>query len=348
MNKKKINEMYKVATASLLSVGLFGTLLFGAGALAFANASDRTLELPPLEPMSAASVDTIADVLTDDYAALAENILKADDTLESVSEEMAVRHFVINEAAAVSWWHTDSVERSEEMLTAQEAADIAANQIYAQYGECIDGTVVQMIFNGHMEHRGFGGVWVGTVGDGIIPEDFDIETAMPWLIESPEGLDEERFIGTPMFIFMINATSGELIHLEHLGNALEGGAITLINLTGENRITIDSTDVSLSFVEAGRGATFREFAPGDAIFREIAPGDIVNYGTFVFDTTLEPFEISDELLEELRHISIIALPDGSEYRLEEITSHWEQELGEGNFRISVGRRVSMIPRTFGP
>jgi hypothetical protein len=207
MQKRKINEVVKIAAASLLSIALFGGVLLGANRLAFANAASRTMELPPLEAMNVSPEINNAVSLG---AAL------------SASPE-APRSLNVKETASESWIFGSYHQRDENTLTAGEAAQLGARYIYELFGECIDGATVHMTFNGHMRHRGGSGVWSGIVGDGILPG--RVDTDIPMLI------------GIPSFLFMINAETGEAIHVERMTQGEDG--MIILTPRSDARITME-------------------------------------------------------------------------------------------------------------
>jgi len=198
--KRKLGEVIKVAAISLAMVGVFGAALMGANRLAFANAANRTMEVPPFAVMSA--TQTLHASATDgDMGVTIANALSA--------EPATRRNLTINEVVfpRTVWWNNGQAqERSETALSAEEAAQIGAQYIYEIFGECIDGAKVQMTFNGHMQHRGRPGVWTGVVGDGIVPE----------------GVDFEMPLGSIMYIFLLNAETGEAIQVEYVAGLEEG------------------------------------------------------------------------------------------------------------------------------
>jgi hypothetical protein len=221
MSKEKRGKMgiVIVITASLLLTGLFGLALMGANRLAFANAANRTIEIQPetmsvSQGLNATAMSTAGD--------MGMTIAKA------LSAEAAPRRQlnIIETFGNVTWPWGDSRDKNENTLTAEEAAQIGAQYIYEIFGVCIDGFTLQMTYNGMFRHRETLGTWTGTVGDGIMPEGI-----------FPEGFYVDMPLGTPMFLFMLNAESGEAIHVEQIGNIGEG--ITILTPRSEVSITIE-------------------------------------------------------------------------------------------------------------
>jgi len=211
----KFNEIVKTTALSLLSIGVFGAALVGANQFSFANAANRTLEMPPVEAMSV-SLPNASEVTT----SANNNGTSLGSALSAIGSPG--RNLIVDEVEFYSIWG-GTHERGENTLSAEEAAQIGAQYIYEIFGECIDGATVQMVFQGHLMHRGVRGVWVGTVGDGIIPECRDLDIPMP--------------IGTPMFIFMLNAETGEAIHVEQA--TIGGYGIIILTPRSDAPITAD-------------------------------------------------------------------------------------------------------------
>jgi len=209
--KRGIGEVAKVVVASIASVGIFGAALFGANNLAFANAQSRTMEIPPFEAMSVSQNTPIATV--DNINMPTANALSA--------EQSPRRNLTVLDTVIHDWMWGDRDAANENTISAEDAAQIGAQYIYEVFGECVDGATVQMTFNGHLRHRGTLGVWTGIVGDGI----------------TPEGIDFEMPIGTPMFLFMLNAETGEAIHVERMTDF--GDGIIMLNPRSDARITMD-------------------------------------------------------------------------------------------------------------
>ena len=212
----KFNEIVKTTALSLLSIGVFGAALVGANHFSLANAENRTLEMPPVEAMSVSL--TNATSITSETSNNGTSLGAALSAMNSSN-----RNLIVNETSLDSWIWGGNHEKGENALSAEEAAQIGAQYIYEIFGECIDGAIVQMTFNGHLRHRGTLGVWTGTVGDGITPEDFGDYMEFP--------------MGTPMFLFMLNAETGEAIHVERMTGVGEG--LILLNPRSDARITMD-------------------------------------------------------------------------------------------------------------
>jgi hypothetical protein len=237
--KRKISEVVKVVFASLLSVVLFGAMLMGANGLAFANAASRTMELPPLEAMSVSLPDNIGASVA---AALA--------ATDSPRRNLNVNEIVIPSAG---FGFFSNQEKSENTLSAEEAAQIGAQYIYEIFDECIDGATVQMTFQGHLRHRGTNGVWSGMVGDGTLPEGLGIDIEMP--------------IGQPMFMFMLNAETGEAIHVERM--TIGGDGTIILTPRSDAGITMDIPFSSENFERFSGDAEVRR----EIQFHPINPAD---------------------------------------------------------------------------
>jgi hypothetical protein len=190
--RRKFGEIAKITAISLALAGMFGLALLGANTLAFANATNRTMEIPPFEAMNV--FQTMPAAAANEMGVSVAKALSAEDTPR--------RNLTVNEITFNTWiWGTPAA-RGENTLSAEDAAQIGAQYIYEIFGEDIDGATVQMTFNGYMRHSGNFGVWSGIVGDGIVPENLGIDVEMP--------------IGTPLFYFMLNAEMGEAIHVERM------------------------------------------------------------------------------------------------------------------------------------
>ncbi|MCL2364389.1 MAG: hypothetical protein FWC71_06990 [Defluviitaleaceae bacterium] len=193
--KRKPGEIIKTAAASLAFVAMFGIALMGANHLAFANASNNTLEIEQPEAMSVTQTLNVAAHDGNMGVSIA-NALSVEQTPR--------RTFTIIESTIYTWPWNAPPESFETALSAEEATQIGAQYIYEIFGEDIDGATVQMTFNAHMRHRNNTGVWTGVVGDGVQPDDVDFEMN----------------IGTPLFLFMLNAETGEAIHVERMSSFL--------------------------------------------------------------------------------------------------------------------------------
>ena len=326
--KSKINEIAKVAAASVVSIGICGAVLLAANALAFAGVTERTVELEPLEAMSVTPVsafahaslsstsqdgfaydtndavwgfrETMGGSIYIEGADIYERDLPGEDALFVHERRVVIFESEVQRnpfGVIINGTYEDSL-RGEDVLSSDEAVQIASQYIYEMFGECIDGSAVHMTFNGHMRHRGHLGIWTGTVGDGINDAD-----------ENANDESVAASLGRIKFVFLLNATTGEMIHIEQFVGGLDGQFVTI----NPNESIVVGNDV--------RGRVF--YVPDS--FEGERRGDVIR--RFV-DGDFEVHMFNDELPEKL---------------LEKLPERW-RELIPDNF---ITRRFSLIPQTFG-
>jgi hypothetical protein len=188
------------------------------------------------------------------------------------------RNLTVNETSFDAWIFGNQHAKNEHTISAEEAAQIGAQYIYEIFGECIDGATVQMSFNGHLRHKETLGVWSGTVGDGIIPDD----------IVLPDGMTMPEFpIGKPMFMFMLNAETGEAIHVERMTFSGDGDGIIIFTPRSNEGVTMDIPGV-FGCPEMKR----REFFDGDEEIRR----EIYFYPINPSDEQGTPWELPDNVI----------------------------------------------------
>ena len=289
MKNNKIHEIFKVALSSVLAVGVFGGALLGVNAATFSSAAERTVELNQVEAMSVTQlVSSGANLPVEDSFAAA--------AMSTASQNRNLT--IVETIAPIHQFFGDESQVPDNIILAKDAAQIAAGYIYDLYEQCIDETVIHMMFNSHMSHRGSSGIWTGTVGDGNVPTG-----AVEF---SADGVP----IGKPMFVFIINATTGEMIHIERLAPGLADGMITLY----------PSASVR---VRRFAGIDFEAINPfnRDGSFKS----ELIN--PFNEDGTLKSIEEIRELLPD----NLIVLHEGWADRFDEIMDNATQMFGEDNF-----------------
>ncbi|MCL2401234.1 MAG: hypothetical protein FWC90_01180 [Oscillospiraceae bacterium] len=116
MTRKKIREVAKVATMTVLSIALFSTALMGVNSWAFARATNSTHSFPlPTE-----AVEVAANLPP-------EGFVPPDVTI-----------------SASPWQHYHEI--SAQAMSMEEAAQIGAEYIWEVFGTCIDGMHIEMRF----------------------------------------------------------------------------------------------------------------------------------------------------------------------------------------------------------
>ncbi len=116
MRKNKVNDVFKVSVASILSIGIFSAGFLGVNNIAFASAINKT--------------ESIAT------AVAAVNIRPTDNELP---EGYPKHTLTVYEAP-------DSNKKSANAISMEEAAEIGAQYIMEIFGESIDGKTVEMFY----------------------------------------------------------------------------------------------------------------------------------------------------------------------------------------------------------
>ena len=192
MVKHKLKEIMKVATASVLSIGMFSMAFMGVNSAAFAAATDGTKNIP-------AAVEAVS---------IPENIPPANFQSPALTVIELESQFIVSPYA----------------LSANDAAELGAQYIWEVFGKSIDGMAVEMFYSDwDNTTRAY---WGGMVFDcaeeltqmraeldewqkllknavdsnGAIPADSPVWDKMPTMVN-------------PVFHFMIDAVSGERIDI---------------------------------------------------------------------------------------------------------------------------------------
>jgi len=260
MNKKKYNELIKVAIVSTLCLGLFAVAFAGVNQITLAAATEGTQPLPlPLPAVNIPAANVV-------YAASAENqkpdmamnIILGPDTLPGINA-----------------------------ISPETAAEIGARYIWDMFGESIDGTTVKMFYSNHPAFTRAS--WIGRV----------LEPEASFTIGRNASLDERmQMHNSTLFTFSIDAVTGERIDIsthshwaeiskamtEEIRNALDEFFSPSQRRTTEEAIALRSGGAPPAqldgYIKAAREHAQRHFHATEVISAELKN---INALTFALD-----------------------------------------------------------------
>ena len=223
----KGSEIVKIAMAVILSIGLFSAAFLGINSYAFAAATNKTENLPPVATTASATATAKAATAPAAVNNKTENLPPVAATAPATATVKAATAMATAAAAAnnktendppaaaaiaapameavppteykkpemtVYQQHNEWFTPSANALSPEEAAEIGAKYIWDMFGESIDGKTVGMYYSAHPSHtRAY---WHGTVADSR---------------ENLDPTDMENY--DPQFWFTLCAVSGERIDI---------------------------------------------------------------------------------------------------------------------------------------